>query len=491
MVPSEELSKKDLLAIIKQQSTAITTLTGTTDKLRGEIAELRRLIFGQSSERLPTVKKSLRKRRAPTGLEKAKSEVEAKATRKKRAAAKKKVVATEEIIHDIEQCPHCESTELRALGSREVSEEYEFVPANFIRRVHIRPKKKCGGCKKIVNAPAPERVADNCKYGPRFHAHVAVAKCADSLPLHRQAKQIERAGIPMNASSLGDIFHRGGELIAPIARRILELIAQAQHVNGDETPIRIQAKDKCDRGYVWTFLSEADKLIGYVFSASRSGKTPQRILGDTSGTLQADAYSGYNIVIAPDKRERVSCLSHIRRDFFKALESGKGDAEKALDLILDLYQVEYDAAAAGVLGIAKHLALRKQYTGPKLEELKEFLEEIKDDHLPTGPMGKAIGYALNHLDELKPVLKDPKIRLDNNLAENALRIIAVGRKNFLFVGNEKAGENLAALQTVIATCNANGVNPEDYLADVLMRVASTPASCIDDLLPPNWEPLDS
>jgi transposase len=483
MVPSEELSKQDLLAIIKQQSAAI-------DRLTDEVAQLRQMLFGQSRERIPTVKKSLRKRSEPTELEKAKAQVEAKATRKKRAAAKKKL-PIEEIIHDIDQCPHCESRELKALGSREVSEETEYVPAHFVRKRHIRPKKKCGGCQKIVHAPAPERVADNCKYGPRFHAHVAVAKCADSLPLHRQAKQIERAGIPMTASSLGDIFHRGAELISPIARRILELIGQAQHVNGDETPIRIQAKDKCDRGYVWTFLSEEDKLIGYVFSASRSGETPRRILGETSGTLQADAYSGYNIVISPDKRERVSCLSHIRRDFFKALESGKGDAEKVLDLILDLYQVEYDAAAAGVLGTAKHLALRKEYTAAKLEELKAFLAEIKESHLPTGPMGKAIAYAQNHLDGLLPVLEDPKIRLDNNLGENALRIIAVGRKNFLFVGSEQAGENLAALQTVIATCNANDVNPEDYLADVLMRVGSTPASRIDELLPQNWAPQNS
>jgi transposase len=316
-----------------------------------------------------------------------------------------------------------------------------------------------------------------------MHAYTVVAKCADSLPFYRLARRFQRDGIPLERSTLDRLFHRSAELLTPIARRILELVVASERVNADETPVFVQAPEKCRRGYMWTFL--ADKLIAYEFSASRSGETPQRVLAGTKGFLQVDGYTGYNVVCVPEGRARVGCLSHARRKFFKALVSAPVDAHEALEQILSLYEVEYEAAIRNILGTPEHLALRKAVTAERLQKLREWMEERQARYPPQSPMGEAIRYGLKTVESLKPVLNDAKMRLDNNVAEGALRLIALGRKNFLFVGDDDAGRNLAALQTVVSTCIANGVNPEAYIADVLLRL-DTKSSRIDELLPGNW-----
>ena len=162
-----------------------------------------------------------------------------------------------------------------------------------------------------------------------------------------------------------------------------------------------------------------------------------------------------------------------------------------LDKIVELYQVEYMAAEQGFVGTAKHLALRKMCSAPLMDEVKLYLEQERPEHLPEGPMGRAITYAFNQWETLTAFLADANISLDNNISERQLRIIALGRKNFLFLGNDAAGENLAVLQTLVSSCELSGVNPWAYLSDVLIRIQTHKASDIDDLLPHNWQPPDS
>lgn len=482
----------DPYAIIAAQQETIAKLTDTVEKLRGEIADLKHLLFGQKSERrregkMPSIERSLRERE---GNDPAREVERRLATKKKRAksAAKKKELPTVDVVHDVEQCPECEGGDLEDLKSPEESYEIELVPAHLVRIRHVRQKKKCRSCRKIITAPAPVRVTEGCQWGPRLHAHAVTAKCGDAIPFYRLAKRFQRDGMPVERSTLNRVFHRSAELLRPVANRILELVSQQERVNADETPIRVQAPEKCRRGYVWTFLS--GKLIGYVFSPSRSGETPSRILGGTNGTLQVDNYTGYNAVTTPDARERVGCIGHVRRKFFRALESAPDEADTALAHILSLYEVEYEAARRGILGTSKHLALRRSLTKERLDAFGDWMREKQPHHLPESPMGKALRYGLATLPSLTAVLRDAKVRLDNNLAENALRIIALGRKNFLFVGDDVAGENLAVLQTVVATCIANDVNSEEYIADVLLRLDDTRSSDIDSLLPMNWQPRE-
>jgi transposase len=230
-------------------------------------------------------------------------------------------------------------------------------------------------------------------------------------------------------------------------------------------------------------------MIAYVFSPSRSSETPERVLEGTAGKLVADAYKGYDRVTLPGRRVRAGCLAHVRRKFFDAQSTAPDAAKQAMDFILEVYKIERPALDADLLGTPEHLEMRQTASRAVMNDFKAWLDAEQPRHPPKGPMGEAISYALGQWDALTLFLTDPHLPIDNNASERALRVAALGRKNFLFVGTNEAGENLAGLYSLIATCEANGVNPVAYLADVLIRVQVHPASRIDELLPHNWRPV--
>jgi transposase len=212
------------------------------------------------------------------------------------------------------------------------------------------------------------------------------------------------------------------------------------------------------------------------------------VLGDTLGKLVVDGYSGYNKVTVPGGRERAGCLAHLCRKFFEAQSTAPEAAKTAMDYILDVYRIERAALEANLLGTPEHLEMRQTQSRAVMEAFKAWLDLEQARQLPKSPIGEAIGYALGQWDALTLFLTDPHLPIDNNASERALRVAALGRKNFLFVGHDEAGENLAGLYSLIATCEANEVNPVHYLADVLLRVQTHPASRIDEILPHNWSP---
>jgi transposase len=209
------------------------------------------------------------------------------------------------------------------------------------------------------------------------------SKCADSLPLYRLAKQFARLGIPIARSTLTDLFHQVARQLAPLSARLVQLVAASEIVLADETPLKMQHPDK--KGYVWTFI--ADNLIVYRFSPSRSGETPAAVLGDSTGALVVDMYTGYNQVTSTGKRTRSGCLAHARRKLFDALSTAP-EAKTALDFIRDVYLVEHDAKAAGVVRTTEHLRMRQARSKPLMDRLHAFLTDQQPVHLPKGPMGK-------------------------------------------------------------------------------------------------------
>jgi transposase len=477
---------RQLMEMVESLQATVETLQQTIIHKDEELSELRRLLFGRKSERLPSVQSELKKRRS--GEQK---RADREKTKKKRDAARKakKELPTEELVHEVNEddlhCPHCGGTDFVDLTD-EVSFEYEFIPSRLVRRKHLRRKKACRCGQHIVTAPAPARVSDGVQYGPGFHAHVVVSKCLDSLPLYRQSRALSRAGVDIGRSSLCDLFHRAAELLEPLHKSATELIKASKYVRADETPQPVLDKDKTHRGYMWNF--NTDELVAYVFSPGRSGETPVSVLGETPGFLQADAYSGYNRVTTPKGRTRVGCWAHVRRKFFQAKDLAPEECKHALDTILELYKVEYQAAEENILGSDKHLAMRKSKSKKIVEDFQEWLKEQKGRFAPQSRMGRAVRYPLNHWESLKRFLEDAKLPLDNNMSERLLRVIALGRKNFLFVGNNGAGHNLAVLQSLVSSCQINGVDPQAYLTDVLIRIQTHPQPKIDELLPHRWQP---
>lgn len=443
------------------------------DRLSGEVDALKRAVFGKKSEKMPPMSREAG--RKPSREETTKKRAD-------RADIKAKLV-TDDVEHKVPEdkrtCTACAS-EAKPAGIKE-SIEIEWVPGLFRRRRHLRETLACSCGQYIVTADAPVRVFDRTQYGPGFVAHLVVQKCADSIPLYRLEKQFARTGIPVSRSTMTDLFHRAGALVTPLVDRLAVLIRESDIVLADETSHRMQSTKK--KPYLWTFIG--GNLVLYRFAADRSGKTPESVLGDSKGILLVDAYSGYNAVTTPEGRTRAGCLAHARRKFFDA-STLCPDAAFALDVIRQVYIIEREAKDASIIGTTEHLALRQSRTAALMEQFGGWLADQMPQHLPQGPMGKAIRYATDNWRELTRFLGNPKIPPDNNRSEAALRVAALGRKNFLFVGHEQAGQNLANLYSLVATCEANGVEPTAYLADVLMRLSSHPAGRIDELLPQNW-----
>lgn len=497
----ETLDGTSARRMLAQLTALIATLYALIDELRETIAQqrhqleqLQRAVFGTSSEKMPSVNRQLNKKRKreETAEQRRQRLLDAK-TRRKQNAAKKREAAREEIVeHPIADCDCAEcgrrSREACRLADA-ISYEFEYVPAHFVRREHRQHRAVCD-CGSFFYGPSPPRVTEGGMYGPGLHANVVVSKCADSLPIERQAKRLRRAGIPMNKSTLLDLYHRTAWQLRPLWKHLVARVAQSAHVSADETPIRVQAKDKCRRAWMWTFIAGDD--VSYVYSPSRGGETPLEVLGGTTGTLQVDGYTGYNKVTCPDGRQRAGCWAHVRRKFFEAQSTAPAESEWMMNKILELYSVEYLAADENIIARQpdRLRALRQTRSAAIIAEIFAWLDGQEALHRPKSPIGKAIRYTLKQREALSVFVDNPNVRLDNNLSERNLRLIALGRKNFLFVGNDQAGENLAILQSLVATCIAHDVNPQDYIADVLMRIQDHPQSAIDELMPHRWTPRD-
>jgi len=479
------LQKEDLR--IKDE--ALATMGEQLAAVQDTVEKLQRHVFGQRSEKMPSVAQAIRD---PAKAESAR--IAALRTRRENAE-KRRQLTSRKIEHKVHEdqktCPKCGGHDFSRLGGGEVTELYELVPSKVERQIHVQEKLRCRCGEAILTADPPAKVYDKARFGPNFMAQVVVSKCADSLPLYRQAKAYRRVGVQVDDSTLGQLFHRAAEATKPLSKRLLELVAEKEIVQADETTQRVQAKGKTRTAWLWTFIArdEAEKeLVAYVHSRSRSGETPVHVLGDTLGKLVVDGFSGYNKVTLPGGRERAGCLAHLRRHFFEAQSTAPELAKIAMDYILDVYRIERAALDADLLGTPEHLEMRQTDSRAVMDAFRAWLDLEQAQQPPKSPIGQAIAYALGQWNALTLFLTDPHLPVDNNASERALRVAALGRKNFLFVGHDEAGENLAGLYSLIATCEANEVNPVDYLADVMLRVQTHPASRIDELLPHNWTP---
>jgi transposase len=445
-----------------------------------KLEALERRLFGKKTEKMPPPVP------APKGPRSPEQKEQSQAKRKTNAAAKQQLptdIIQVPVPEEQRHCPHCERSELRPVGVGTPAEIYDFVAPHFRRRQYLRETLACRCGQYIVTAPAPERTTERTSYAPGFIAHLMVSKCSDALPIYRQAKQYARSGVPIARSTMNDLLHRHAELLKPLYHRLLATIVASRVVQADETPVQLLEANR--KGYIWTFL--AGKRIAYVFSAGRSGDTAKTVLADSQGALVVDGFTGYNKVTIPGGRQRVGCLAHARRKLFEARDAGP-EVDNALAIIGAIYRIEADLAMLGHLGTSKHLRARQQQSRPLMALLLRWCRFQRGHHPPRSKLGQAIGYVLRQRKALSRFLSDASLPLDNNASERALRRWALGRKNWLFVGTKESGANLAAVGSLVASCEAEGINPLEYLADVLRRVSDHPASRIDELLPERWRP---
>lgn len=449
--------------------------------------QLLRAIYGRKSEQVPDPKREARQRasskRTPEEREAARQNSREK-TRGVRAelpfVEKQILVPEEERV-----CRACGGTDLHAIGEGEVSEQIERIPARTVRIRWVRQKLGCSCGKCVITAPPPPQVREGGLYGPNFHAQVVVAKTCDAMPLHRQSKALAREGCHVNPTQLGAMFHRVADQVEPIYKAIAAIVPESVHVSADETPQPVLEKGGTRKGWMWTFI--VVNAILFKYDPSRGGKVPDAVLGKSKGVLQVDGYSGYNTVTMPEKRRRAGCWSHGRRKLFECREHHGHVVDPIIDDIGRLFDVEVAAADRGIYGTDAHRALRQAESLPIVDRILARLRHAQGRAGPGSTLGKALVYTVNQEKALRVFLDDPKVALDNNVSERALRIVALLRKNALFVGHDEGGQNLAILLTIVSTCVLHDVEPQRYLADVIVRV-NEPGTTVDELLPWNWKP---
>jgi len=485
---------------LTERDAKLTALQAQNDKFR-------KMIFGRRSEKLPPISSEVRDaveaddfplelpsdatsdeiKEARTTQRRKRGRKKSKTARSKRRKALDKLpVIHERVDVTPDKLPEGMTLDdFRPLGDGEVVRRIEHVREHLVVvEYHLQKLVERGG-ERIVQASTPPNVIDGGAWGPSVYAHVVVSKCVDSMPLYRIERALGRGGHAVARSVLCGLFHRTANVLEPIYKRLVDLVRIDPYVQADETRLRVAEPKNARTAWIWTLLCK--EIVVYVYSESRAAETPNHLLAGTTGTLVTDGYSGYNGVVGEGKRTRVGCWAHARRKFYEALSTAP-EARELLDQIVALYRVEHDAAEDGILETPAHGILRDERSRLIVDAIEAWVDGRIEATPPKSPLGAALTYANNQRSALRKFLSDPKLPLDNNLSENALRIIAVGRKNFLFVGHEEAGHNLAILQTLCSTCLLHGINPYEYIRDVAVRVRFHPNAKIDELLPMNWKP---
>jgi transposase len=396
-----------------------------------------------------------------------------------------------EIEHDLENksCPACGCERCR-IGC-EVSEQLEYFPASLKVLRHIRHKYGCGKCDSegynpnIEAAQKPAQPIDKGLPGPSLLAYVITSKLGDHLPLYRLERIFERQQVHVARSTMCAWMRCAGELVKPLVDLMTERVRQSKAIHTDDTTIPIQSPGakQCRKGRIWCYLGdEANPYIVYDYTPSRKRDGPAKWLAGYQGYLQADAYGGYDGIYHSRNVIEVACWAHARRKFYDAQDSDPQRAAGMLALIGQLYAVEREAKDA-----AARLALRQQRSAPVLARIKEWLDAEQDIATPRGPMAAAITYARNQWQALTTYTTQGFLAIDNNASERTLKRVALGRKNWLFAGNDQAAESHARLWSLIASCERHGLCPQRYLTSVLAKIGTTPEGELEQFLPDIWK----
>lgn len=519
--PQLPITVAELQAMLSAQFAAIATLTTERDAYKKDNAELRlskindseeikrlslliaklkRMVFGQKSEKLSIqiaqLELELEELHITQGLKLPVVDVPQFVESIERNAPKRRPLP-EHLPRDIHThmptqaaCPDC-GGDWKILGE-DISEILEYIPSSYRVVRHVRPRMTCSCCDRMAQAPAPSRPIARSYFGPGLISHVIVSKYMDHMPIYRQCQQAAREGVELSESTVGDVVGGAHQLLRPLMDALRRYVFAASKLHADDTPIDVLApgNGKTKQGRLWVYSRDdrpagdtAAPAVWFRYSPDRKGIHPQAHLKDYEGVLQADAYAGYNPIYESGRVLEAACWAHARRKFYDIhAVQPTPITTYVLAKIADLYKIE-----SGIRGSPpeRRREVRQEYSKPIVEALHAWLNQKLSTLSRKSLTAEAIGYAMNQWQALTRYLDDGRIEIDNNAAERALRTVALGRKNYLFLGSDAGGERAATMYSLLGTVKLNGMNPETYLRHVLSVIADYPVNRVDELLPWN------
>ena len=492
--PDTSLSEQEKLAL-EQKITHLENKTANLEKqlayLKAQVEMYRRMQFGQKRERyeadpaqmpLPFEAGAEEKQEQEQVVEEQISYV-----RKKKSAHKGRVALPEHLpVEEVEIHPEGDLTEMVCIG-KEITEELDCEPARFFIRRYIRYKYARKDAEGVSIGALPERVIDKGKAGAGLLASILIDKYADHLPLYRQKQRFARENIPIASSTIEGWARQSLDLLEPLYQQLLFDTKAKGYLQADETPIKVLESNKkgaCHQGYYWVYHCPLDKTVLFDYQPTR-GAAGAHVLSNFKGYLQTDGYGVYKKIGARQDVVHLACWAHARREFEKALDNDAKRAGAALLLIQQLYAIERKAREEN-LSPEEIKELRLKEALPVLNRLGKWITEEVKHTLPKSQIGKAMQYSIARWDELCNYLKDGELQIDNNLVENAIRPVALGRKNYLFAGSHESAKRAAMIYSFLAICKKHGVNPYQWLKHTLQNIMTINHKNISDLYPQNF-----
>lgn len=478
------------------------------EKLKMQLAALRRAQFGRSSEKLDGVIAQIEMQLEESEVDSAlqqealSPETKAASVRDKRMQPVRKPLPEhlprEMVKHEaVCVCPNCGGTNLTQIGVDE-RELLEYVPSHFKVVKHVRPKMSCRACENITQPPMPSLPIERGLPGPGLLAHVLVSKFCDHLPLYRQSEIYARDSVDIDRSTMADWVGKMTFLLEPLAEEIGRHVRMGETLHADDTPVPVldPGRGKTKTGRLWVAVrderpwgSGAPPAVFYRYSPDRKGAQAAALLKGCSGFLHADAYAGFNPLYEADPKTgaarltEVACWAHARRKIYEVHDAtGSPAAKELLELIGQLFAIE--ETIRGKLP-DERLRVRQEQAVPLLDSLKTQMEAVLGKISGKSTFAGAIRYSLSRWPAFTRYTTDGRLDICNNAAERAIRPLALGRKNWLFAGSDTGGERAAVMYTLIETAKLNGIDPEAYLRDIITRIADHPMKKIAELLPWN------
>ena len=382
--------------------------------------------------------------------------------------------------------PEQDTTGLTRIGE-EVTETLEYTPASLVKKRTIRPKYAKKNNEGVLIGELPSRPIEKSIAEASLLAHILVSKYVDHLPFYRQIQMFKRDfGWEPAKSTMSDWMAECCTLLEPLYNTLKQKILDSGYIQTDESPIKVLDSDKkgvTHQGYQWVYHDPVSRLVLFNYRKGRGQHAPKELLASYHGYLQCDGYTVYDKIGTDPNITLAGCLVHARRKFHDALDNDKAKAEKVLAIFREIYKQERIIKEQSGNDIEQIKILRIQHIQPLLQQIRNYITEEQFNVLPKSTIGKAMTYFVNQYTKFENIFLDGRIQLDNNLIENSIRPMAIGRKNYLFCGSHKAAQHAAMLYSFFGSCKMQNINPREWLQNTLEKIPDHSIQKLEELLP--------